>query len=134
MAPGYNIPASSPKPPLGQVVETSNSRPVTAADRVPHDSLMQSQHLNTMGSRAHLLESSRLVQTENLLKKQAEILKKQNIPRVTEQVSIMQQMYQYDDFEEYDEEALEQEIEEEERLLKIKDRIKYKEMINLMYK
>lgn len=136
MAPGYNLPSASSKPLVSQFVETSNSRPVTAAE-VPKrekDSLMQSQQMYGGESGPHLMMNSRLVQTENFIRRQADVLKKQNIPRVTDQVSIMQQMYQYEDLEDYDEEGLEQEINEEERLLKIKDHIKYKDMLSLMYK
>lgn len=143
MAPGYNLPSTSSKPVASQMIDTGVSRPVTTAERPrtaaerpgrERDSLMESQNTYGVESRSHLLDSSRLVQTETLLRRQADILKRQNIPRVTDQVSLMQQMYQYEDFDDYDEEALEQEINEEERLLNIKDRIKYKDMISLMYK
>lgn len=135
MAPGYSLPSAGSKPLVSQVVETDGSRPVTAADRPrkERDSLMQSQNLHGAESRPHLLESSRLVQAENFIRKQSDVLRRQNIPRVTDQVSIMQQMYQYEDLDDFDDEGLEQDINEEERLLKIAGHVKYKEMVALMY-
>lgn len=135
MAPISNSIADSKKPGARIPIETSHSRPMTSADKRDVDSMLQSEHLQSGQSRSHLLESSSLVQAEHLLKKQSEIMKRQKIPLVTDQLSIMQQMYQYDDFEEYEnEEEHEQDIKEEERLLKIKTHIKYKDMVNMLYK
>jgi hypothetical protein len=131
-------------------VKTEPLRPETSAGRRDEEEGKKSKLLHTSQGRGELspgpigehlfdskmldITSSRLLQTDNLLTKQEEAGKKMRIRVVNDSVSMLKQMYPYEDFEDYDDEKLLLDIKKDEQSLNLKRNLKFKEMMDNLYK
>ena len=119
-------------------------RPTTAPDNKDNKreglfkSTLQKSEMGPMGdlfaSKKVNFNSSKIADAERLLKKQEDAMKRLKIPQVTDALSMMKQMYPYDDFEVYNEEKLDQEVKKEEKELNLRNNLKYSDMMDILYR